>query len=196
MFIMLITLVCECVGFIFYFLAFYPYYAPGQAAFFALFQSVSAFCSTGLTLVPLQESPLGTISVYVLLITTASLVFIGELGFVVWRDVAVYVRTLYHRRRTMLSLHTRIVLTVTPAIIMALFFAVWLIEYQGHVSYGMYALFDAICLRSSGFTTLSPSVMHYATLLFIMVVSFIGSSPGSTGSGIRITTIAAFPGRN
>jgi trk system potassium uptake protein TrkH len=192
MFIILITLTCEVVGFLGCFIGLYPYYTIGLAAFLALFQAVSAFCSTGLTLVPLQHFARGTLPLNLVLITTALLVFIGELGFVVWRDVALYVRTLYNRRRTVLSLHTRIVLTMTPAIILVLFFAIWLLEYNGYVTFIMEALFNAICLRSSGFTTLVPVAMHYSTILVIMVVSFIGSSPGSTGSGIRITTFTVF----
>lgn len=192
MFIMVITVACELVGFVLCLMALYPYYTLGESTFFALFQSISAFCSTGLTLIPLDSARTGVLSFNILLVTTALLVFIGELGFVVWRDVSLYLRTLYNRRRSMLSLHTRIVLTVTPALITALLLVVWTLEYQGNVMFLPEALFNAICLRSSGFTTLVPATLQYATVLCIMVISFIGSSPGSTGSGIKITTFAVF----
>jgi trk system potassium uptake protein TrkH len=198
MFIILITLACELLGFFICCGLFYPYYSIQQTLFFAAFHTISAFCSTGLTLVPLQHSLLSPSATFVLLATTGLLVFVGELGFVVWRDLAFYLKTLYERRRVQLSLHTRLVLTLTPALIAVLMLIVGILEYH-HISSGsdfFYAagdaLFNAICLRSSGFTTLTIPTIQFATLLAIMVVSFIGSSPGSTGSGIKVTTFAVF----
>lgn len=191
-FIISITLACECIGFVLCFFALYPYYTLGQASFYALFQAVSAFCSTGLSLVQFDALSLSTVSFNLIAITTALLVFIGELGFVVWRDLFCYLRTFHNRRRSTLSLHTRIVLTVTPLLIATLFLIMWIIEYHYHVASLPQALFNAICLRSAGFTLLTPAMLSYATVLCIMVISFIGSSPGSTGSGIKITTFAVF----
>jgi trk system potassium uptake protein TrkH len=55
---------------------------------------------------------------------------------------------------------------------------------QGFVN----ALFNGIALRGTGFTTIPVDQLQLATLLLIMVMAFIGSSPGSTGSGIKVTT--------
>lgn len=198
MFIIVITLACELVGFLVCCGVFYAYYPLHETLFFSAFHVISAFCSTGFTLTPLQNPLLSVTAGHILLITTAALVFIGELGFVVWRDVTYYFKTAYERRRVQLSLHSRLVLTMTPAVIAALLLIIGLLEYHNIISVGAFfaavcdALFNAICLRSAGFTTLSVPTLQYGTLLAIMVVSFIGSSPGSTGSGIKITTFAVF----
>jgi len=50
------------------------------------------------------------------------------------------------------------------------------------------ATFEAISFRSAGFLTMVSNSIHPATMLVALWVSFIGSSPLSTGSGIKITT--------
>ena len=53
-------------------------------------------------------------------------------------------------------------------------------------------LFNAIAYRSTGLTTIDVSTMQTATVFVIIMYSFIGSSPVSTGSGIKVTTFAIF----
>ena len=57
-----------------------------QAAFHALFHSVSAFCNAGITLFPHGKLPIATnpLSLGVL----ALLVFFGGIGFIVWFELA------------------------------------------------------------------------------------------------------------
>ncbi len=53
-------------------------------------------------------------------------------------------------------------------------------------------LFNAVAFRSIGLTTIDLTTMQTATIFLIMMYSFIGSSPVSTGSGIKVTTFALF----
>jgi trk system potassium uptake protein len=53
-------------------------------------------------------------------------------------------------------------------------------------------VFNAVAYRSVGLTTMDLSSMQSATVFLIMMYSFIGSSPVSTGSGIKVTTFALF----
>src|SRR5439155_21934978 len=46
--------------------------------------------------------------------------------------------------------------------------------------------------RSTGFLLFDLKQLQLATIMVIMAVSFIGSAPGSTGSGIKITTFTIF----
>lgn len=52
------------------------------------------------------------------------------------------------------------------------------------------AFFTSISSRSGGFLTVYANDMQLASLFNIMINAFIGSAPGSTGSGIKITTAA------
>lgn len=56
------------------------------------------------------------------------------------------------------------------------------------------SIFQAVAFRSTGLLTLPIANLHLATLFLIMIVTFIGSAPGSTGSGIRTTTMAVYLG--
>jgi trk system potassium uptake protein TrkH len=51
-------------------------------------------------------------------------------------------------------------------------------------------LFYSISFRSAGFLVTPIGTLTVATVFIIMAFSFIGSSPGSTGSGIKITSFA------
>ena len=53
-------------------------------------------------------------------------------------------------------------------------------------------IFNAVAYRSAGLTTIAISNMQTATVFMIIMYSFIGSSPVSTGSGIKVTTFALF----
>jgi trk system potassium uptake protein TrkH len=54
------------------------------------------------------------------------------------------------------------------------------------------SLFHAISFKSCGFILANITSFHAATIFCIMIIGFIGSSPGSTGSGIKTTTFALF----
>ena len=54
----------------------------------------------------------------------------------------------------------------------------------------MTAMFESIALRTAGFTTINYAGLKPATDLLMMVVMFIGGSPGGTAGGIKTTTIA------
>ena len=54
------------------------------------------------------------------------------------------------------------------------------------------SIFHAISFKSCGFILTSLINFHVATIFIIMIVGFIGSSPGSTGSGIKTTTFTLF----
>jgi len=50
------------------------------------------------------------------------------------------------------------------------------------------SLFQAINPRTSGFNTVDLAQLTNATLLLIIILMFIGASPGSTGGGIKTTS--------
>lgn len=134
-----------------------------------------------------------------LLLITTILAFMGGLGFIVWQEVYLYIQSFKEKRHFNWSLHSKVVLSTTLLIIGFASMMFFYIEYILHNNqeYSLLAtlgnsLFNAITCRSAGLTTFHLPLVHFATLFLIMIITFIGSSPGSTGSGIKTTTFALF----
>ncbi len=195
MFVTLFTLAVELLGAIGIFICVAPHYPTQQALFISVFQAVSAFCNAGFTIFPVGEGEALIASAGVKWIT-ATLVLIGSLGFIVWFEIIQ--RAIAPRTYRRMSLHTKLVLSMTGLIVLATSTVVFMFEHLHAFlmspSLRMIgdSVFNAICLRSAGFTTLNMETTHLAILFSIALISFIGSSPGSTGSGVKTTTFALF----
>jgi len=196
-FTILFTMLIELIGWISCFIILKPHFPFPQALFYSLFHAISSFCNAGITIVPLTAPTLGTISHLALLLVTSCLVLVGGLGFIVWRELTLSL-TVTKNKHSHLSLHTRLALLATAYLVGIATVIIFILEYARSfyqnpgITPFVEALFNAICLRSAGCTTLPIAAIQAATLLIIMMLSFIGSSPGSTGSGIKTTTFAIF----
>ncbi len=174
-------------------LRFCPRFGFGTGVWYAIFHSVSAFCNAGFDL-------MGRIRPYCSLEPFAadvlvngvvlSLIVIGGIGFLVWDDLAEH---RLHFSRYLL--HTKIMLCATAALIVLSFFAFWAIERDGAfagVSRGqqaLMALFQAITPRTAGFNTADLSRLTEAGSALTVVLMLIGAGTGSTGGGIKVTTM-------
>lgn len=191
-FIMAVTAIAELVGTICIYVLILPYYPPHEAFFHALFHSISSFCNAGLSsfgqqsLVPFQNN-------IPFLGVTASLILLGGIGFLTLYELLLYARRKWQRRRFNFSLTTKVVLTMTPLIIVTATIILILLEGNNLNNRPWWVmacnmLFNAISYRSTGLTTIDLSSMQIATVFMIIMYSLIGSSPVSTGSGIKVTT--------
>lgn len=197
------TLFFEAVGAILISFRMIPRFGLVDGSFKAVFLAVSAFCNAGF-------DTLGSVSLqkYVhdplMCLTIMALIVLGGLGFAVWFDIRDKVGPLLHRRITFkkfrhsLSLHTKIVLSVSLFLIIIPGLLIMLVEFTNSRTLGdfnifeklMTAMFESIALRTAGFTTINYAGLKPATDLLMMVVMFIGGSPGGTAGGIKTTTIA------
>lgn len=154
------------------------------------FHSVSAFCNAGFglhaqNLIPWRANPWITL-------TIGMLIIFGGLGFLPMTEL---VRKRLGKQRSQLSLHTRMVLSVTLGLLVFGWLGFAMLEWNTTLEglpLGERALaiwFQGITPRTAGFATLDYGAMTPATLLFTMVLMFIGASPGSTGGGIKTTTL-------
>jgi len=161
-----------------------------KALYYGLFHAVSAFNNAGFdlfgnSLINYQSHPFVQLIVATLIIT-------GGLGFIVLLSIA------QHRRQLRAaSLHTKLTVITTLALLGAGTIAIFAIESSQsafqHLS-GAYQLlnsfFHSAASRSAGMNTVPLTQFSDATLIIIIVLMFIGSSPGSTGGGIKTTTFA------
>ncbi|HWJ02429.1 MAG TPA: TrkH family potassium uptake protein [Verrucomicrobiae bacterium] len=165
----------------------------GKAAYYGLFHAVSAFNNAGFDLFGNYSSLTGQVSSVPVNLVIGGLIVFGGLGFMVISELH-QVRVWYK-----LSLHSKLVVITTLFLLCFGFVAFALLEWGnpgtlGNLPLGSKLLataFQSITPRTAGFNTVDLSKLHEATAMLIVVLMFIGASPGSTGGGVKTTTLAA-----
>lgn len=185
-----LTLAIEVIGALVLALRWMGEFGPGRALYFGLFHSVSAFNNAGFSL--FSDSLMGFRDDPVVNATILTLIVCGGLGFVALTELGRV------RRTRRLSVHTRLVLTVSAALVLGTTAAIFLLEFRNPLTIGNLAVpeallasfFQAVTPRTAGFNTLDIGAMTPATLFLLMVLMFIGAAPGGTGGGIKVTTFS------
>lgn len=197
LFIFFMTAIVESIGAVIVFFTIKNHYPLSTALFYSCFHSISSFTSTGLSFFDTNASVVP--HNIPLLFITGLLALMGGMGFIVWQEVYLYAKSLTQKKRFNWSLHSKIVISTSALIIIfasvMFFYLEHVLRNESNSSFGyaiVTSVFNAITCRSAGITTFQISFIHFATLFLIMIISFIGSSPGSTGSGIKTTTFALF----
>ncbi len=192
-FIVISTLLIEAAGAVLLAISFHYHYgyAPLEALWRGAFHAVSAFCNAGFSLwtdsLILFQRDAFVQGVHMALIT------LGGLGFTVL--AALWLQARGGERRQ--SLQTRIVLWMSLGLVVggtALYaMTEWNASLRGLPTAGeklLNALFQSVSLRTAGFQTVDYGGLERSTILMMIVWMFIGASPGSTGGGIKTTTLA------
>lgn len=195
------TLTLELLGALSFFSIFKTEYPLHNAIFYSLFHSISAFCNAGISFFHfLTEQNLQHYSTnYRFLFTTTLLTFFGGLGFITWHEIMLRIRAYFSPKKYYrFSLHSKIILYGTAALFIIATFMFLGLESSNtlrNLSAPLKlvnAVFHAISFKSCGFVLANLTDFRAATLFLIMIIGFIGSAPGSTGSGIKITTFVLF----
>lgn len=161
----------------------------------AVFTGVSAFCNAGFDLLGTPASPYASLTGYVssvtVSVTVMLLIILGGLGFSVIAEVLGK-----KFRFSRLSLHAKLVLISTAVLVVGGALVFILIEWNYSLA-GLHAgdkimgaFFHSVTARTAGFNTTDLTAMHPAGRAVMMLLMFIGASPGSTGGGIKTTTFA------
>jgi trk system potassium uptake protein TrkH len=180
-----------------------------QQWFCSIFHSISAFCNAGFSLfsdsfASYNKRP----QVYTVI---CPLIILGGLGFGVLYDLvniaAERVKRFFkkrfskHYRFSMaaprrMQLQTKIVLSVSALLIVLGMLAILLFErYAGESGSAenpgvLGALFQSITARTTGFNTVDISQLSAPSRFILILLMFIGGSPGSTAGGIKTVTLA------
>ena len=188
------TFLFEGIGAVILSLVFIEDFGLLKGIYLGIFHSVSAFCNAGFDLLGIIE-PYGSLTPYasniVVNITIMILIIIGGLGFVVWQDL--YEKKLHFRNYL---LQTKIVLITSFIFIFGGAFLFYIFEYQHALASLsseeaiLASFFQSITCRTAGFNTIDVSHIKPATSLLMMLMMFVGGSPGSTAGGIKTTTFA------
>lgn len=162
-----------------------------DALFAAVFHSISAFCNAGFStfsnnLESFCGSPL-------IVLTVSFLIIAGGIGFTVQYEL---ISRIFHHliggKTTSLSLHSRVVLRVTTVLLLGGALAVW---WGGDWSRSTWqemvlaSLFQSVSTRTAGFNTIPLAWLAPWSIVILMVLMFIGGSPGGTAGGIKVSTV-------
>ena len=188
------TLIFEGAGALILFLRFLKYFPAGQAAWFGIFHSVSAFCNAGFDLMGTLE-PYSSLTYFssdpVVLITISILIFTGGIGFIVWSDFCTH-----KFRLRKYKLHSKIALFTSISLIFSGALLMFIAEYG--TTLGEMNLFDkisnslfaSVSARTAGMNSFDLASSSPVTYLVNIIFMLIGGSPGSTAGGMKTTTIA------
>lgn len=197
-FIVKMTLAFELAGAVALFVAWRDAFdGAGRAAFAAMFHSISAFCNAGFSTMSDSlvrfSSDIATNAIIIVLIA------FGGFGFTVVRDLIGTARRRFSTGPPLarsLRVQTKVVLVVSAILTFggaALFYAVereGVLAQLGIKDRVLVSLFQSVTSRTAGFNTCDFGALSAAALMAIIVLMFIGASPGSTGGGIKTTTVA------
>lgn len=161
-----------------------------RGIWFGLFHSVSAFNNAGFDLFGNFRSLTGYTEDAVVTLGISTLFVVGGLGFTVVLD-------LYQNRGLRkLSLHSKLVLLVTFTLLVSGTLLIMLLEWSNALrtlspaGKILASYFQSVTPRTAGYNTLDIAALRSATQLLIIMLMFIGASPGSTGGGVKTSTFA------
>ncbi|MBU3195349.1 TrkH family potassium uptake protein [Clostridium algidicarnis] len=169
---------------------FIPEFGVGKGIYYSVFHAVSAFCNAGFDLIGNFSSLTGYANNSVIILTIAGLIAIGGLGFAVWAELYNY------KKSKRLSLHTKVVVSMTLFLIIAGSILMFIFEFnnpgtmkgmsfKGKV---LSSIFASISPRTAGLNSIPTDAMSTAGKFLTIILMFIGGSPGSTAGGIKTTT--------
>lgn len=190
-----ITLIIEGVGALLYMSVFVPEFGL-RGIWISIFTSVSAFCNAGIDII--AENSLCSYALNpVINITTMLLIIFGGIGFIVLLDIGKMLKNKKRRHFKFLSLHSKIVLSVTSFLIIAGATLFFIFEYNNPLSIKefsvpekiMVSLFQSVTTRTAGFATIAQENLTNASAFWTMLLMFVGGSPAGTAGGIKTVTL-------
>ena len=173
-----ITFIIEFIGALFSFCSFIKYYKFKDAIVISIFHSISAFNNAGFDLIGNFRNLVPFENDILLNLTTSGLIILGGLGFIVINEI------IEKKDFKKISLHSKIVIKMSIAL---LIIGTLVIYASSDISL-LASFFTSVSSRTAGFNTVPIDSFNKVSLLFIMILMFIGASPSSTGGGIKTST--------
>ena len=177
--VLLLTLIFESIGVILSYIVFSKDYSPLDALGISMFHSIAAFNNSGFDILGNLQNLIPYQSNILLNLTTCGLIIFGGLGFLVIKEI------IEKRSFKKFSLHTKVVLITTGILLVV---GTVVLKFTEDITW-LGAFFFSTSARTAGFSTYPLSNFTNAGLFILTILMFIGASPGSTGGGIKTTTI-------
>ena len=179
-----------------------------QQWFCSVFHSISAFCNAGFGL--FSDNLVGYNRSWGVYVVVCPLIVLGGLGFGVLYDIAGvavdrmtrFCKTSFNRQCLTIRapkrmwLQTKIVLAVTACLVVGgmvalVFFERYAGQDAARKDFGFLdGLFQSVTARTAGFNTVDIGALTAASKFILILLMFIGGSPGGTAGGIKTVTLA------
>lgn len=210
--IIFITFFFEAIGAVMIFLTLEPgqFENVGERTFFAVFHAISGFCNSGFTLIKNGVNADVYRFNYGFQLSLALMFILGTLGFGIVLNIFKFFRekidSLVHKfilkkryRHTaqLFSFNSKFILFLNVLVILGATLSFLLLEYNntlvgdktflGKLST---SFFMANSARTAGFETVGVGFVGMPTMIMAVTLMWMGASPGSTGGGVKITTVA------
>ena len=176
--VMAVTFSFELIGMALSYIVFSKNYEPLSALGISAFHAIAAFNNSGFDILGGYQSLTAYKDNVLLNLTTCGLIIFGGLGFYVIREIWA------KRSWRALSMNTKIVLCMTAVLLTG---GTLLLKLTDNITW-MGAFFQSTSARTAGFATYPTGALSTAGQFVLIVLMFIGASPGSTGGGIKTTT--------
>ncbi|WP_438347191.1 TrkH family potassium uptake protein [Paenibacillus sp. FA6] len=168
----------------------------GKALYFGIFHAISMFNNAGFDLFGNFHSLTGSVYDPIVNFVVMFLIVSGGIGFIVLSDIVDF------RRTRRLSLHSKVVLSMTTFLILFGAIIIYVFEFSNSKTLGplhgggkiLSSFFQSVSTRTAGANTIAIGDMRQASQFFMVILMFIGASPGSTGGGIKTTTFTIIIG--
>jgi len=188
--IAIFAILTEAIGAVIFYIRFSTAGTQGMAIWKSIFHSVSAFNNAGFDLFGDFQSLSGYQRDPLTVITTAILIILGGISFLVLSDI------LKRRNIKRLSLDSKLVLSSTLFLLILGTVVIFITEFSDPGTLGtlsplqklLNAFFQSVTARTAGFSTISMGSATTYVLFFTMLLMFIGGASGSTAGGIKVNT--------
>ncbi|MBN2038095.1 MAG: hypothetical protein JW768_15245 [Chitinispirillaceae bacterium] len=163
----------------------------GKLVYTSVFHAISGFCNAGFS--TFSDSICSFSDNTGVLMSLSLVIVLGGIGFMVMKDLGDMLLAFFKRQKRPyhLKIQTRVVLIISLFLILFGAVAFYLLDgvFNDEIDLKN-ALFMSIATRTSGFSSVDFFHFGVPTLLVFMFLMIIGGSPGSTGGGIKTTTLA------
>jgi trk system potassium uptake protein TrkH len=166
-------------------------YSAGEAAWHALFHSVSSFNNAGFALY--SNNMMDFVADPFICLPMCAAVILGGLGFPVIMQLRREFTTPLHW-----SMNTKLVLWGTAILIVAGTVYLTVVEWTNEDTFGgldpaarvLAGFYASVQTRTAGFNSVDIGLMHDESWLAMDALMFIGGGPAGTAGGIKVTTFA------
>ena len=189
--VILSVIVIEFIGTVILFFEFIKKFGFLKAVYYSFFHSVSAFCNAGFSL--FSDNLYEFKNSFIINMTIPLLIFLGGIGF----STILNCYNVLRKKEKRLTSTTKLSIKISIFLVIIGMVAMFFLEYSnkstiGNLSFGQKleaSFFQSVTTRTAGFNTISILGLKRSTSLLFVILMFIGASPGSTGGGIKTTTI-------
>lgn len=210
--VIFITLFFEMIGGVFIFLSLEAAHFDSVAdrAFFAAFHAISSFCNSGFSILQDGIQHEAYRFNYAFQLCVAGIFVLGGLGFgtvynfytflkqkAKWIVYEFILRRRYVHHPRSFTFNTRFILLCNAVVIILATGSYFLLEQRHTLTkdssiFGEWvtSFFMANSSRSAGFNSVDMGFLASPTLIMVLTLMWIGASPGSTGGGVKVTTVA------